>query len=113
MNFHIRHIINSMHGIQRRQRDAANKGLDLIEKAHSVYLAALAAGWQIDEDEWWWRPMKEGDNHFDECHFGFTEDHPTEPNSVFVRCPTYALAYDRGEIIPSSKSHLAFNKTKV
>lgn len=113
MNYHIRHIINSMHGIQRRQREAANKGLDLIEKAHRVYLAALAAGWQIDEDEWWWRPMREGDKHFDECHFGFTEDHPTEPNSVFVRCPTYALAYDRGEITPSNKSHLAFSRSKV
>ena len=97
MNFHIRHIVQSMHGIQRRQREAALRGLELIEKAHRVYISALAAGWSIDEDDWWWRPMKEGDKHFDECHFGFTDDAPSEPNCVFVRCPTYALAYDRRE----------------
>lgn len=113
MNFPIRHIIQSMWGVQKRQREAALRGLDLIEKAHRVYMAAFEAGWQLDEDDWWWRPMKEGDKHFDRCHFGFTEDHPSDPNSVFVRCPTYALAYDRGEIIPSEKCHLAFNRSKV
>ncbi|WFU52245.1 hypothetical protein QA639_21290 [Bradyrhizobium pachyrhizi] len=116
MNFHIRHIVQSMHGIQRRQIASALKGLDLIEKAHRVYMAALNAGWSLDDDEWWWRPMKADDKHFDECHFGFTtrdSEIPGEPNCVFVRCPTYALAYDRGEITPYKKSHLAFSRSKV
>lgn len=112
MTVDIRHVVQSMHGIQRRTVVSALKGLELIEKAHRIYQSAIDAGWLIDEDEWWWRPMKKGDKHFDEGHFGFTTEHPGEENCVFVRCPTYALAYDRGEIIPYAKSHRAFGKIK-
>ncbi|WLB77009.1 hypothetical protein [Bradyrhizobium elkanii] len=111
----IRHVVQSMHGIRRSQAVAALKGLDLIEKAHRIYRSALAAGWSIDEDDWWWRQMRKGDKHFDECHFGFTTRDDVEDeaqNCVFVRCPTYALAYDRGEIIPQAKSHRAFRNLK-
>jgi hypothetical protein len=73
-------------------------------------------GWSIDEDDWWWRPMCTGDKHFDQSHFGFTtRDHVEVEarNCLFVRCPTYALAYDRGEIIPFKRRSRAFNKTEV
>lgn len=114
----IRHVIQSMHGIRRSQVAAALKGLDLIEKAHRIHQAAVDAGWSLDDDEWWWRPLRKGDKHFDECHFGFTTEYGEgdpdgeAPNCVFVRCPTYALAYDRGEIIPQAKSHRAFRNLK-
>lgn len=116
LNLAIRHVIQSMHGINERTVKSALRGLEIIEKASRIHKAALDAGWSIDDDEWWWRQMRAGDKHFDESHFGFTTRDDVEDeaqNCVFVRCPTYALAYDRGEIIPYKQRSRAFNKIEI
>lgn len=63
--------------------------------------AALAAGWRLDADDWWWRKRKPTDIVIPAsyAHFGFTmEDAPAE-DSVYVRSAAFALAFDRGELI--------------
>jgi len=52
-------------------------------------------GWRLDSDMWWIRYRRKGDIEVDQCHFGFTTKH-----RVYVRSARYALAYDRGEVIP-------------
>jgi hypothetical protein len=85
----------------------------LIQKAKRIYDKALADGWSIDLDDWWWRPMQPSDKQFDASHFGFTTQDfgPGEDgaNCVFVRSPAYALSYDRGVIVPYSERQRAFD----
>jgi hypothetical protein len=90
---------------------------ELTQNAKRIYVKALTDGWSIDEDSWWWRPIKPGELHFDECHFGFTTEHFEEgeecANCVFVRSPAYALSYDRGVIVPYSERERAFHDAAV
>ncbi|WP_316207459.1 hypothetical protein [Bradyrhizobium sp. SZCCHNR3118] len=63
-------------------------------------LAALSAGWSVDQD-WWWRPMRDGDQHFVEPGFGFTTR--GHGSCVFVANPARALAYDRSLLINNKR----------
>jgi len=62
--------------------------------------AALRAGWHVDADGWFVREMRGSDIDFNGSHphFGFTY-----AGEVYVRNAAYALAYDRGEIVPQEE----------
>lgn len=69
--------------------------------------AATAAGWDCDEENWWWRDCRPGDKPLRKHpQIGFTthnrEDYRKgeldRPEAVYVRSAELALKYDRGEV---------------
>lgn len=63
--------------------------------------------WHLDEDDWWSRPRRSNDPAIPDgnAHFGFTTEELPHDDKVYVRSTAYALAYDRGEIIPFDKRY--------
>lgn len=53
---------------------------------------AIAAGWYLDDDDWWVRTIKAGDPEIP----GTSTQGFTEGTEVYVRDAGQALAYDRG-----------------